>query len=293
MPLRKYAKRRPASKPTVRRAKKIVTKLRKKMAKKNLDTFFLKVKTTGMLAPVQGAAVSNYLSFFVPLLSNISGAIGVDKNAEFKLYQTLYDRVRINSVKVMLTPKANVFSQDAAQNDAALTLTGDGMLHSVIDRDGPPPGNIATLSRYPSYRKQSLMKKMTRMYSIKYPTGVWLDAQTPFTDSQSTLNGLGLPGGCYFYAENLVEDKLEIWNEPVYEFNIEYNVVFCGKTSAAIGYDPDTGVVTLTPHDLSVPLANTITTVSGTISDKVQTTNNDNTIEDRNDQFNPSFSTFS
>lgn len=233
------------AKPTMAKAKRMVASSKKKAVKKNLDTFFLHAKIEGIVIPQQGATVSNYVQGWYPLLDSTSG-VPVTMNSEYKLYATMYDRVRVNSIKVTWKPKANVLDQANAQNDTTLTLVGGGVYHSVVDRDDQPPANVGRLSRYPSYQRKSVLKPISRTYSIKYPKDIWLDAQNPFADL-TLLNRLGLQGGIYIYGENLIEDTGEIFNEPFAEVLVEYNVVFQGKTSAALSFDPSTGAVTLTP----------------------------------------------
>jgi len=264
MPPRRPA-RRAARKPTVARAKQIVAKTTKAKAKKNMDTFFLKARTQVTAIPTQGVVVANYLSLFFDLM-NATAVQGVTQNAEFNLYRQLYDKVRINSIKITVQPKANMFTQDAAQNDAQLTLSGDGLVHTAVDRDGAAPGSIARLQRYGSYKKYSVMKPFTRSYSVKYPTGVWLDTDNIYSDS-TLLQRLGVFGGITLYAENLVEDKLEIWNEPWANIHIEYNCVFQGKTSASLSVGED-GTVTVSPQE-TVPLVaySPLVNIRGSIAD--------------------------
>lgn len=233
-------------KPTMARAKRMVGKVRKAKAKKNMDTFFLRAQTQVLAFPVQGVAVSNYLALFFDL-TNPTASQGVTQNAEFNLYRQLYDKVRINSIKIKVTPKANVFSQAEAQNDSAYTLSGDGLVHTAIDRDGPAPYSIARISRYGSYKKYSVMKPFTRSYSVKYPTGVWLDTANIYSDT-TLMTRLGLTGGITLYAENLVEDRLELFNEPWAQIQIEYNCVFQGKTTASLSVAED-GTVIVSPQD--------------------------------------------
>lgn len=232
-----------AKKPSYRKAKKAVGKAQAKKARKNLETFSLKAKTTFNMTPTQGVSVSNYIYSFFDLVGTWGGS--VTKNSEFMLYSSLYDKVRINSMKVTITPRANVLDMVNAQADAEYTVNGDNMMYSVIDRDGAPPASIAAFQRYSSMKKTSLLKKQVRYYSVKYPKGVWLDAQGPLA-SPTLNNQLGLTGGIAFYAENILEDRFEVWNEPYAQVEIEYNCVFMGKTSAAISVS-DSGAVTLTP----------------------------------------------
>lgn len=250
-------------KTALKKAKQLVTKDHKRKAKKNMDTFFLKAKSEFIISPSQGATVSNYIYMMFGLLEDWTG--GVVQNKEFLLYSKLYDKVRVNSIKATITPKANVFDQANAQNET-LTLSGDGVIHHAIDRDGAIPPSIPVITRYPSYRKTSLNKKVTRSYSVKYPVNVWLDAQNPLGNDQ-IVQTLGLKGGPTFYAENLVEDKGEIFNEPYANVVLEYNCVFQGKTSAAVTYNED-GSICLSDYVLPSPVPRSVATqFSGTIGD--------------------------
>jgi len=221
-----------AKAPTMAKAKKMVTKQRKQKAKRNMDTYFLKTKSEVVIIPSQGVSVANYV--YASFLLNSSGtdATSYTQNAEFKLWALQYDKFRVNSVKVTVIPKANVLDQQGAQNDGAFNVTGDGWIHTVIDRDGVGPSSKALLSRYPSYRKYSVMKPFTRSYSIRYPTGIWLDCDAPAT---FTMNKeLGLTGGFTMYGENFLEDNYEAFNEPWATVLVEYNIVFQGKTSNSL-----------------------------------------------------------
>jgi hypothetical protein len=151
MPFRKSARKYVPRKPTLKRAKKIVAKSIKSKAKKNMDTFFLQAKNVGLLLPKQGVSVANYCYFAVSIDPTApSSGMSYLNNSEFMLYQTMYDRYRVNSVTISVTPKANVLDFAQAQNDGDFTVTGDGMVHTCIDRDGTAPSNIAAISRYPS-----------------------------------------------------------------------------------------------------------------------------------------------
>lgn len=246
------------------RAKRMVAKAKKAKAKKNMDTFFLKARYNGIISPAQGSLVSNYI-YWTPSLFNTSDLTYIGNNSEFKLYQAQYDKVRINSIKVIVTPKANVFDQVAAQNDSAYTLTGDGMIHTAIDRDGKVPSNIAKIQRYPSYKAYSVMKKFSRTYRVTYPKGVWIDCQN-LAPSAASIFTLGLEGSIGLYAENLVEDAFELINEPWADYQLEYNCVFQGKTSAGISVD-NAGRIVLTPEAATPTYATqTAVNVRGSIS---------------------------
>jgi len=253
------------SKPTVRRAKKALARGRKMKAKKNMDTFFLKARTQVLAVPTQGVSTSNYLALFFDLM-NPTASQGVTQNAEFNLYRQLYDKVRINSIKITVVPKANMLSQADAQNDTLFTLSGDGQLHTAVDRDGPAPYSIARISRYPSYRKYSIMKPFSRSYSIKYPMGVWLDTGNIYSDT-TLLTRLGALGGITLYAENLLEDRAELFNEPWAQITCEYNCVFQGKTSASLAFADD-GTITVSPqNDAPLVPSSSLLNVRGSIRD--------------------------
>lgn len=231
MPAQKTWKSKKAKKPTMKRAKKMITKLRKKKAKKNMDTFFFKSKVTAAITPSQGTIVANYIYNSFGLDPAGTSAAYVS-NAEFQLYRGMYDKYRVNSVKVTFTPKANVLDQVNNNNDTSFNTTGDGMIHHVVDRNSVAPSSIARLARYPSYRKTSVLKGFSRTYSVKYPTGVWIDCNSPQSFSMRTE--LGLLGGVTIYAENILEDTAEVYNEPWAFVLVEHNIVFQGKTSGTL-----------------------------------------------------------
>lgn len=231
MPGRKFGKSMKARKPSLKRAQKAVTKQRKIKAKKNMDTFFFKSKVTAAILPSQGSAVANYI-YNQFTLDPTGGAAAYIQNAEFQLYRGMYDKFRVNSVKVTFTPKANVLDQVNNNNDSSFNTTGDGMIHHVVDRDSVGPSNIARLTRYPSYRKTSVLKKFSRSYSVKYPMGVWIDCDSPGTFSM--MKELGLLGGVTIYAENILEDNGEVYNEPWASVLVEHNIVFQGKTQGKL-----------------------------------------------------------
>jgi len=199
-----------------------------------MDTFFFKSKVTAAIVPTQSfspVGPSNYIynSFS---LDPSGGSAAYNNNAEFQLYRSMYDKFRVNSVRVTFTPKANVLDQANNNNDTAYNTTGDGMVHHVLDRDSVAPSNIARLTRYPSYRKTSVLKKFSRTYSVKYPMGVWIDCDSP--SQFSMIRELGLQGGITIYAESILEDSGEVYNEPWASVLVEHNIVFQGKTQGKL-----------------------------------------------------------
>lgn len=248
------------TKKVLQKAKRVIAKQTKSKAKKNMDTFFFQAKCSTTLIPSQGALVSNYVYRQFALMDSTSST-GVTQIPEFKLYASLYDQVRINSVHVRFIPKANVLDAWNAQADDAVNVSGSGMYYTAIDRDGPAPSNVSAILRYPSVRKTSVLKKSSRQYSIKWPTGLWLDCQNIFSE-QDVLQRQGCFGGITIYAESLLEDNLEVFNEPFCDVEISYNCVFRGKTSASIGFT-ESGALTITPHDSIVNLEQTPLGVGG------------------------------
>ena len=264
-----------AAKPSMAKAKKMVTKQRKAKAKKNMDTFFLKTKTMSNVTPVQGTLAANYVYFGVNMDPTTTNAFYL-QNAEFNLWKLQYDKFRVNTVTVRVKPKANVLDQAAAQNDTTYNLTGDGLAHTCIDRDSLGPNSIALISRYPSYKSYSVLKPFTRSYSVRYPTGVWIDCDSPATFTMA--KELGLAGGVTIYAENLLEDNFEGFNEPWAEVTVEYNIVFQGKTSNSLKgvYDGEGKLVGVTIQ--AVPEADKLaltplTNIRGTLDFDTRTDN--------------------
>lgn len=251
MPYRRRPARRPARKPALRRAKKIVGKANARKARKGMDTFYLPVKTTVGVKPTQGVAVANYIYQPWTLLDS-SAPWGVTQLPEFQLYRVMYDRVRVNGMTIKWTPKANVLDQKNAQDDGAVNVTGDGMLHTAVDRDGIAPSSITALRKMRSYKGYSILKGGKKSYFIKYPKSVWLDTANIYSDT-TLLTRLGLTGSFTMYAENVLEDNAEFFNEPWANVEITYHCVFEGKTSSNISYDAS-GNVMVSPPEAIVSL---------------------------------------
>lgn len=276
--------RQAAKRPSMAKAKKMVTKAHKAKAKKNMDTFFLKAKTTVTVSPAQGALTSNFIYRAFSLDPTGSGDYAQNgtalylNNAEFQLYRLQFDKFRVNSVKITVVPKANVLDQANAQNDGVYNVTGDGLVHTCIDRDSIAPSSKAVVSRYPSYRKYSILKPFSRSYSVKYPTGIWIDCQSPATFHMA--QELGLRGTVTMYAENVLEDRLEVINEPWATVTVEYNIVFQGKSSNNLTgvYDENGNLtgVTINAIDESINLPfSPATMVTGTLDADIVTTYTD------------------
>lgn len=249
-----------------RKAKKAVANRKKIRAKKNLDTFFLKARVLGVCAPSQGVTVANYFSSFWQLLDPIS-AVGVTQNAEFNLYKNLYDKVRVNSITVKFTAKANVNTAFDNQDDALKINNGDGKIHTVVLRDNDGYAtNISRLSRMPSYRGVSVLKNWMRKYTITYPPNVWLDCQNIYSD-ETLLERLGCYGGIGAYGENFMEDVSEVLNEPIGSVEITYNCVFQGKVLTSLTFNEGSVTVSSLPTIVYAPTP--LKNIQGTIADTV------------------------
>lgn len=234
------------SKKTYKKVAKSMAKKRRSKASRNMDTFFFKAKSSVTLTPKQGLSVANYIYSQFALMDS-TAAWSVTQNAEFNLYKNLYDKVRINSIKVRIVPKANMLTQVEAQNEGALQVQGSGMYYTAIDRDGAAPSNVAAIMRYPSVKRTNVLKPVTRTYSIRWPTGIWLDTQSIYSE-QDVLQRQGCFGGVTIYGENVLEENLELFNEPFASIELEWNCVFQGKTSASLSLAED-GSVCVKAHD--------------------------------------------
>lgn len=267
MPRRNNRKTGAKRKMPYKKAKQVVAKTNRKLKAKNMDTFAITLKNSALIIPIQGITTSNYLYNTFRLLDQATSTYSLVNNIEYNLYKNMYDQVRVNSLMIKVTPKANVLSQQEAQADSQNLVTGDGLVHTVIDRDGPGPWSISMLSKYPSYRKRDQKKPFTMKYSVKYPVGIWLDTANVFEDF-TLLNRLGLSGGITMYAENLIEDANELINEPWADIHVYYNVVFRGKTNAQLSYNDD-GSVTVQSYEVGTPpLQSTVITTGGSINNR-------------------------
>lgn len=216
----------------LRRSKGIKNHLSKRNYLTGTDSINKKFNVSTIVAPTQGTTVTNYLYQFFSLYDNNAGIPTLlTNNGEFQVNCLMYDRFRVRGVTVTFVPHANTLDQSQNQNDA-LNYLGDGMLHSIVDRNSVPnSGDMGTFMRYGSHRAISLRKKQSRSYFVNYPTNVWFNCLNPPNGSYITqYGGWGLTGGVGWYAENLMEDVAELWNEPIGVFNITYHVQFSGKS---------------------------------------------------------------
>lgn len=249
----------------MKRAKKQIANRKKKMASKNQDTFFLRTRVLASIVPTQGVTVANYISLFWKLLDPTS-SVGVTQSSEFGLFKSIYDRVRVNRMRIKITPKANVLDQVNAQDEDNLNVSGDGKVHTAVFRESDGFSATTTrMMRQPSYRGYSILKPFTRTYGITYPKGVWLDCQNIYSD-ETLLKRLGAYGGVGIYAENVLEENLEIFNEPWAAVEISYDCVFQSKIVGSLSLTDDGSVLVAPPQVTTVPPSQLVG-ISGTFND--------------------------
>jgi len=258
------------SKASVRKAKRSIAKTKKARAKKNMDTYFYRGRVVGSIVPQQGGTVANYTSNFFQLM-NPTSQWAVTQFSEFKLFANIYDQVRINRMTVRIVPKATMLDQVNAQDEDALNVSGDGKVHTCVLRDASNySANVARMIRQPSYKPYSVLKPITRSYSVKWPTGVWLDCQNIFQD-ETLLDRLGCLGGVGVYAENMLEESGELFNEPWASLEIQVDCVFRGKTGSSLSIDENGAITVARPDIFENPKESEIVGLAGTFTDNAPT----------------------
>lgn len=244
----------------------MIARQKKTAAKKNMDTFFYRGRVTGSIVPSQGVSVANYTSNFFQLM-NPTSQWAITQFSEFKLFANIYDQVRINRMSIRIVPKATVLDQVNAQNEDALNVSGDGKVHTCVLRDASNySANVARMIRQPSYKGYSVLKPFVRTYGVKYPTGVWLDCQNIYQD-ETLLDRLGLLGGVGVYAENMLEESGELFNEPWASLEIIVDCVFRGKTGSSLSLGEDGSITIAKPTTFANPSESQIVGLSGTFTD--------------------------
>lgn len=284
--MRKTTRAKRPAKRAMKAAKRVLNKQKAAKAKKNMDTYFQRCRTEATLVPSQGLTVSNYIYAYWSLLA--PGANSLYDNAQFQQNALIFDKFRVNRVKVSFTPKANVMDAIWANADATLKLHGSGVVHTAIDRDGAAPSSVSQIVQMPSYRRASALKKFSRAYSVSYPTGTWLDCQSYRAQGggyAEVAGSLGLNGGVTLYCEDLPEDIDEIFNEPWAEIVVEWDVVFQGRNppKTAFQLDASGNVIgyTITPND---PAENKAFSLSASKRGTIQDTRLTETVASNNEE---------
>lgn len=222
----------------------------------NSDTFSTTISGTLALTPSQGAGTNNYLYGLVSMLNNATGVLNLTTSKEFLMWRNLYDQFRVTLMKVKLIPKGNVVdlvNANLQQESGVLgnVTYGNGRYYTAIDRDSGIPSDVDAIMRYSSHREHKVTSPATRFYYVKYPTGVWLDAQTSTTNELRA--SLGLFGTVGWYAENLPEATSTLRNTPNFSLEVSWDVTFKGKAIpklTALG----SGGVSVEPWDLTTNL---------------------------------------
>lgn len=221
--------------------------MRKKATMNNNDLCYRTIQASGGLTPTQGVAVSNYVgTWWSPIPSLSSTASNPLFNLpEFTLFRNMYDQFRVNSVSVKLIPRIKTAEAGAlvtAEGAGNLTY-GKGVLYSVEDRDGPAPFSIASMKRYASIKTQSIFKTFQRSYRVNYRNAnVWFDCQDP-AGLNDIARSLGITGGISVYADSFPEPKNAIINDPWYDVEVRYSVVFKGKAIPTMTEDASGNVL--------------------------------------------------
>lgn len=240
-PRRSRKTRRPR-KMGVKRAMRVVSRKKRIQRKSNLDTFSCKLKMEYVQYPVQGVTVHNFIGGVVRLCDSTS-VINPFACNDYLVYKRLYDDVRINRVTVRVKPMSNV--QDSSNVlTTGITNNGDGRVHTIIDRDSAPSQSIEFFKRYSSYQSHSLLKPWKRSYGVTWPKGMWLDTAVG-RSNEAMLHQIGMDGGIYFYAENVLEPSGAVFNAPWATLEITWDVVFRGRKGYNVSETED-GVVQLT-----------------------------------------------
>lgn len=249
-----YGTRRPkkGAKKYVRRARKPAAK--RKLVKQGLDSVVKYIKASAPLDPGQGVSVANYIRSFVSLQPAASSTqLSWNGNPEARLWRSMYDRFRIESVSIKIVPRANMQSSigvgGGSQNNSL------GMYYVVADRDSAFTGGLSQVRRLKSGKGFSQLKGCRRTYSVKYPKGLTFDTLSDYDISTTTpgvidqMKMLGIYGGLTIYGENFPENVGRTFNQTWADMEITYKMRFYSYTIGTIQYDPETDLVQITSGD--------------------------------------------
>lgn len=242
-PKRHYKSRKPAVKKSA---------VRKKAVAQGLDQIRRSFKMTTALTPGQGVLVSNYIRSFVsPQPGATSGTLSWSTNPECRLFRSMYDRFRINSISIRIVPRANV--QLSIGVGGSSQNNSQGMYYVGFDRDSVGPSSVIQMKRLKSTKAYSQLKGCRHTYSIKYPKGVtWdtlADYDSPESGTRNMMQSLGIYGGITIYGENFPENADRILNNTWADMELSYNMTFYSYSPRDIQYDPETDQVTIRQTD--------------------------------------------
>lgn len=238
-------------------AKKHVRKARKSAAKRKataqgLDQVRRSFKMTTALTPGQGVQVSNYIRSFVsPQPGATSGTVSWSTNPEVRLFRSMYDRYRINSVGIRIIPRANV--QLAIGVGGSSQNNSQGVYYVAMDRDSAVGGAVNQIKRLKSVKCYSQLKGCRHTYSVKYPKAVTWDTlqdfDSPASGTKNAMEALGIYGGITIYGENFPENADRLLNNIWADMELTYNMTFYSYSPRDIQYDPETDTVTVRQTD--------------------------------------------
>lgn len=255
------------SKKTVYKAKKVLAKREKRRAVQGKDTKFVRCEQQFTITPTNvGGAPANGLNWifnnFQMLTSAASQVMSIENSVDFAINRTLYDKVRINRMRVKLVPRANVLDYATAQNDTSYNVSGTQSLYSAIDANSPLPwgaSNSETISLFeqlPSMKKTSVLKNLVRQIAVCYAPNLWLDTVNLFSNL-TLLRDIGLFQNIGIFATNLLTDKSETAFEPVYDCIVSWDCVFSSAKPKSTKVNLD-GTVTISTYKAPAVLPESI-----------------------------------
>ena len=208
---------------------------------------------TTALAPGQGVTVSNYIRSFVSLAPGATASsLSWSTNPECRLFRSMYDRFRINSVTAKIIPRANV--QLAIGVGGSSQNNSQGVYYVAMDRDSVVGGAVNQIRRLKSAKCHSQLKGCSMTYKIKTPKGVTWDTLSDFDvpggGTRNMMESLGIYGGITIYGENFPENADRILNNIWADMELSYNLTFYSYSPRDIQYDPETDTVTVRQTDI-------------------------------------------
>ena len=209
---------------------------------------------TTALTPGQGGTVSNYIRSFVSLAPGATaGTLSWSTNPEVRMFRSMYDRFRINSVTAKIIPRANV--QLAIGVGGSSQNNSQGVYYVAMDRDSAIGGAVNQIKRLKSVKVHSQLKGCSATYKVKYPKGVTWDTLSDMDNGTirpgiiDQMTTLGIYGGITIYGENFPENDGRLLNNIWADMELSYNMTFYSYSPRDIQYDPETDTVTIRQSD--------------------------------------------
>jgi len=234
----------------------------------NQEVYNQRILVSSLITPVDGSGVtgtSNYVNMFCSpapgqATANISSAL-VFSN-EFGLYRSMYDQLRVHSIKVRIIPRPSqteamaLMALSGSQIAANNTLTvGKNVYYSAEDRDGiafdGQTASVAVIKRNSSCRVHRMDRVSTRTYRVKNTGDQWFDCQRLDTLDQ-LQKAIGMWGGLTYYGESFPELRGQTLNGVWADLEVTYNISFRGKNIMNLSVDDVTGAITLNQPDVAL-----------------------------------------